>query len=34
MLKATPGSVAEYAPGKDTRREEGGEAVPLPVTVN
>jgi hypothetical protein len=34
MLKAIPGSVPVYAPGKDTRYEEDGDAVPVPVTVN
>jgi hypothetical protein len=34
MLKSIPGSEAEYAPGKETRYEPPGEAVPLPVTVN
>lgn len=34
MLKLIPGSEAEYAPGKDTRADAGGEEVPLPVTVN
>lgn len=34
MLNAIPGSVLLYAPGKDTRADAGGEAVPEPVTVN
>jgi len=34
MLKLMPGSEAEYAPGKETRKEEAGDAVPEPVTVS
>ena len=34
MLNATPGSVPVYTPGKEYSAEDGGEAVPLPVTVN
>ena len=34
MLKFMLGSVPEYAPGKATSAEAGGEAVPEPVTVN
>lgn len=34
MLNAIPGSVPLYAPGKETRYEEGGEEVPAPVTVH
>jgi hypothetical protein len=34
MLKAIPGSVPVYAPGKATRRDDGGDAVPDPVTVS
>ncbi len=34
MLKAMPGSVPEYAPGKDTSADAGGDTVPDPVTVN
>jgi hypothetical protein len=34
ILKAMPGSVPVYAPGKDTSADAGGDAVPDPVTVN
>ena len=34
MLNAIPGSVPVYAPGNETRIDEGGEPVPEPVTVN
>jgi hypothetical protein len=34
MLNATPGSVPVYAPGKETRRDEGGVTVPEPVISN
>ena len=34
ILKLMPGSDAEYAPGKETRADEGGETVPEPVTMS